>query len=140
MTTSERFIENPNGIIADSREKKQWLPKDSKQDLGDWKTYDEIAGYIQIMRQVYAGGHADWRMPTLDEAKKFYDASLTHKDFEGKDIHIDPKFVVGCAYWMWTSDLNDEGKAARLNLRNGEVDYKDKSEKNLNSTRLVRNA
>ncbi len=138
MTDSEQYIEESSGPITDTKSGLQWLPKDSKQDLGDWKNVDEINAYIRIMRQVYAGGCNDWRMPTTKEALTLFNKKVVQKDFEGKDIYISPLFVVSCAYKMWTSDINDEGKFCCLNLRTGEKEYVDKDERENNSTRLVR--
>jgi len=138
MTDSEQYIEEPSGAITDTKSGLQWLPKDAKQDLGGWKNLAEAGAYARIMNQVYAGGCSDWRLPTLEEALSLYNKEVTQKDFEGKDIHISPLFVVSCAYKIWTSETNDEGKTCCLNLRTGEKEFLDKEEQENNSARLVR--
>lgn len=138
MTDSIRYIEEPSGSITDTNTGLQWLPKDSKQDLGGWKNIQEVNAYIRIMNQVYAGGRSDWRLPTQKEALSLYNPDVVQKDLEGKDIHISPFFVVSCAYRIWTSDVNEDGKHCCLNLRTGEKMYLDKNERENNSARLVR--
>ncbi|PIQ97487.1 MAG: hypothetical protein COV67_03935 [Nitrospinae bacterium CG11_big_fil_rev_8_21_14_0_20_56_8] len=138
MDPLERFKDNPSGIITDTLNNRHWLPKDSKQDLGRWQSWHDISGYVRIMNQVYAGGHNDWRLPTLEEAQSLYGEAYVHTDFEGQEIHIHSAFVRGCAYLMWTSDVNESGQTARLNLREGVVDYVDKDTSDLMAARLVR--
>jgi hypothetical protein len=39
---------------------------------------------------------------------------------------------------MWTSDVSEDGKALCLDLRDGEAEYIDKTERERFATRLVR--
>lgn len=134
----ERFKDNPNGVITDRANNKGWLPKDAKQDMGKWVNWDEAQAYVRLMKQVYAGGFSDWRLPTRDEALSFYDENYSQIDFEEDIIHIHPLFVNKCSYYMWASDVNEEGKAFRINLRDGTTGYVDKSIRDLQTARLVR--
>ena len=122
MSQLERFHDNPSGVITDTKFKNQWLPKDSWGDLGQWRNFDEARSYALTMNQVYAGSYNDWRFPTREEAEGFYEETLSQKDWEGKDIHIHSLFVTQCAHYMWISETNDNQEAARINLRNGEVE------------------
>ena len=138
MNSKDRFHDNPSGVITDTLTHKNWLPKDSYQDLGKWSNWQEAQGYILLMKQVYAGGFSDWRMPTKDEALSLYDPETTALDFEEHPVHIPPVFVPRCAYYVWTRDVNEEGQALRLDLRDGSVEYVDKSNQELHATRLIR--
>ena len=138
MTESDRFIDNSSGILTDSKYKKNWLPKDSYGDLGQWRNYDEALAYVRTMNQVYAGGFSDWRLPTSQEAEEFYDEVYDHLDWEDEVIHISPLFVEKCSNFMWTSGNDEKQKACRINLRNKELEYIDPQTREHQSTRLVR--
>lgn len=137
---TDRFHDNPSGIINDTKYKTQWLPKDSWGDLGQWRTYDEALAYVRLMNQVYAGGFSDWRLPKKEEAENFYDPSLNQVDWDEEVIHIHKLFVTKCANFMWISETNNDGQqAGRINLRNGEVEFVDRNTREHQAARLVRN-
>ena len=137
MDSIERFKDNPSGIITEENTKQAWLPKDSYQDLGKWQSWDEVQQYIGLMNRVYAGGLNGWRLPTKDEALSLYVIDLSHKDWAGEEIHIHPFFVEKCSYYMWTSEVNDQGQVLHISLRDGSTEYIDKSERELQAARLT---
>ena len=138
MNQQNRFQDNSSGIITDTKYKKYWLPKDSWGDLGQWRNFDEARSYIQTMNQVYPGGFSDWRLPTREEAEKFYDPELGQKDWDDEAVHIDSLFVTKCANFMWTSETNDKQEVCRIDLRNGKVEFIDRNTRDHQSVRLVR--
>ncbi len=139
MEPMERFYDNPNMLVTDQFLNLNWLPKDSYQDLGRWMNWHEIHEYIRTMNSVYPGGHSDFRLPSGEEMKKFFDFHLTNSDWEGETIHVHPIFVNKCSYYIWTSDVNEEDKALRINLRDGVMEFMDKNERQFHATRLCRN-
>ena len=139
MEPTKRFHDNPNSLITDQLLNLNWLPKDSYQDLGRWMNWNELVQYTQTMNSVYPGGHCDFRIPSGEEMKIFFDFHLTNIDFEGETVQIDPVFVEKCSYYIWTSDVNENDKALRINLRNGVMEYIDKDTKESHATRLCRN-
>jgi hypothetical protein len=139
MTEQNRFHDNPSGVITDTKHKTQWLPKDSWGDLGQWRNYDAALAYVGLMKQVYAGGFSDWRLPTREEAENFYDEELTQVDWDGDVVHIHTLFVTKCAHFMWLKETNDDGQVGRINLRNGEVEFVDRNTLEHQSARLIRN-
>ncbi len=138
MTPSDRFKDNANGVITDSANKKAWLPKDAWLDLAKWSTWEDAQAYARLMNQIYAGGFSDWRLPTKEEALSFYDPELKQLDWEDKTVHIHPLFVGKCSYLIWTSDLDDNGNAFCLNLRDGSGKYIGKDAKEGQGARLIR--
>lgn len=138
MSAMDRFHDTPSGVITDTKYNKQWLPKDSWQDLGKWHSWGEVKLYIQTMNGVYAGGFSDWRLPTKEEALNFYDPDLVQTDWQDEIIHIHPVFVSKCACYLWTSEVNEQGQALRVNLRDGTAEFIDKSTQDQNAARLVR--
>ena len=139
MNKTERFHDNPNSLITDRLLNLSWLPKDSYQDLGRWMDWNELTQYVQTMNSVYPGGYSDYRIPSGEEMKKFCDFHLTNTDFEGETVHIHSVFVEKCSYWIWTSDVNEDDKALRINLRDGVMEYVDKASRDRHATRLCRN-
>ncbi len=138
MEHSDRYSDNAHGTITDSVDNKAWLPKDSWVDLGKWVDWEGAKGYARLMNQIYAGGFSDWRLPSKEEALSLYDADLKQKDWEDKVVHIHPLFVGKCSYRIWTSDLDDNGNAFCLNLRDGSGEHIDKSNKESYGARLIR--
>lgn len=138
MKPEDRFHDNPNGVINDTKNQLQWLPKDSWQDLGKWVDWEGALAYVKIMNQYYAGGFTGWRLPTKEEALSLYDENLSQPDWAGETIHIHPAFVRKAGYCLWVNDVDEEGRAMWLNLRDGSMEYVDKSTKEHHATRLVR--
>lgn len=138
MDAKDLYEDTPRGVIVDKKMNLEWLPKDTRGDLGKWVTWEEARMYVQTMRNVYAGGHADWRMPTKEEALSLFNEDLESKDWEDEIIHIHPAFVAKCGRTIWTSEANDEGQAVAVNLQDGSAEFVDKMEREGYTTRLVR--
>ncbi|KMP10783.1 hypothetical protein UR09_05215 [Candidatus Nitromaritima sp. SCGC AAA799-A02] len=138
MNDKKRFQDTASGAIRDTQNDTEWLPKDSYGDLGKWVTLQEALNYAQLMNQVYAGGHSDWRLPNREEALQLFDESLVQKDWEGNDIHIAPIFLTGCSNYMWISEKNDEGQALRIDLRNADLEFTDPMIRDHQGVRLIR--
>ncbi|MFQ5445132.1 MAG: DUF1566 domain-containing protein, partial [Nitrospinales bacterium] len=111
---NDRFHDNPNGVITDTQNQIEWLPKDSYLDLGCWRTWQDAKAYVLLMNQVYAGGHSDWRLPTGEEALALFDPQTKLVDWEGKEIHISTVFVPKCGHNIWTSDVNEDDQVLRV--------------------------
>lgn len=135
---SDRFRENPDGILTDIENQVEWLPKDSYLDLGAWRNWQGANAYKVLMNSVYAGGHSNWRLPTEEEAQGLYDPEMTLMDHKGKEVHIHPSFAPGCGYKIWTSEVNDKDEVLTMNLRSGKTEYVPKDKEEFQSTRLVR--
>ena len=78
-------------------------------------------------------------MPTPEEARSLYQPDLFCLDWEGETIHIPPVFVPKGGYYLWTSEVNDSGQALRINLRDGTEEFVDKTTRELQAVRGVRN-
>ncbi len=138
MTESDRFQDNSSGVISDNKYKKNWLPKDSFGDLGQWRNYNEAIGYLRLMNQVYAGGYSDWRLPTCQEVESLYDTAYDHLDWEDEIVHISTLFVNKCSNYLWTSEKDENQNVCRINLRNKELEYIDPGTRDHQAARLVR--
>jgi hypothetical protein len=137
--SKNRFQDTSRGVIQDTENSKEWLPKDSYGDLGKWVTWQESMDYVFLMNQVYAGGHADWRVPSKEEVLQLYDETLAQQDWEDNEIHIASLFVSGCSYYLWTGEKNDEGQVLRINLRTKDLEFVAPTIREHHGARLVRN-
>ena len=140
MSAKDRFQDNSSGIISDSQNNKQWLPKDSWQDLGVWRNWGEATEYARLMNQVYAGGHSDWHLPSREEALSLYNKEFSSKDWEEQEIHIHTVFVPMGSFKIWTSEVNDNGEVLVVCLRDGSTEFVDKGAQEHLAARLVRDA
>ena len=138
MTEQNRFQDNPSGVISDNKHKKNWLPKDSWGDLGQWRNYNESIAYARLMNQVYAGGYSDWRIPTKQEAEDLYDITCDSLDWENEIVHISTLFVTKCSTFIWTNDKDENQNVCRINLRNKELEFIDPNTRDQQAVRLIR--
>ena len=140
MTNQERFQDTARGVIMNTQNNSEWLPKDSYGDLGKWVTFQEGINYSQLMNQVYAGGQSDWRLPNREEVLQLYDKTLIQKDWEGNDIHIAPVFLASCSHYLWCNETNNDGHSMRIDLRNGDIEFINPGEREHHAARLIRNS
>jgi len=134
----DRFKDTARGVIEDTKNGNEWLPKDSYGDLGKWVNLQEGLNYAQLMNQVYAGGQSDWTLPNKDDLLDLYDKDLTQKDWEGNDVHIASAFLTNCSHYLWSSEKNNTGQHLRIDLRTGDLDFTDVEEKENHAVRLIR--
>jgi len=98
--SNERFIDNNDGTVTDTRTNLMWASADNMGDI-TWhnaKIYCEnppIAGYK----------YSDWRMPTVKELMTFlYIKGGTKRETDcGLNVRIHPAITLSCA-WVWSSE------------------------------------
>jgi len=61
VVAAERFVDNGDGTVTDTRRKIMW----QKSDNGNEVTFAEAQEYCKTLR---LGGYDDWRLPKADEA------------------------------------------------------------------------
>jgi hypothetical protein len=61
VVAAERFVDNGDGTVTDTRQKIMW----QKGDNGKEVTFTEAQEYCKTLR---LGGYADWRLPKAEEA------------------------------------------------------------------------
>jgi len=99
------LIDNRDGTLTDPATGLMWAQKDSYADLGKCLDWNQSVGYI---KDLSAGNHRDWRIPTIGELASIYDP--TQENVKGWDqnpeypLGLDRKFSDGAAYWYWSSD------------------------------------
>jgi hypothetical protein len=60
VVADERFVDNGDGTVTDTRRKIMW----QKGDNGKEVTFEEAQDYIKSLR---LGGYTDWRLPSPEE-------------------------------------------------------------------------
>lgn len=133
-----RFIKGDNGTIYDSMTSLTWKANDSYLDLEKEVSWDEAQEYAKQTNAEKFGGHADWRLPSAQEAVSLYDEEKLNKDFKSGDIHLDSIFPPGGGNTTWTSE--ERGKESQILFYvNGCPYWYDKNDKTIShAVRLVR--
>jgi len=104
MTEQERFIDNGDGTITDTRYNMMWLKQDSYQAKGKWCTWKGANKFTQKLNDEKFAGFDDWRLPKKTEARNLYEHESKNTDFNGDIIHIDLKFPEGCGFTYWCEE------------------------------------
>ena len=134
----DRFRDTARGVIEDTDNNTEWLPKDSYGDLGKWVNLQEGINYAQLMNQIYAGGQSDWSIPNKEDLLNLYVEEFNQKDWEGNDVHIAPSFLTNCSHYLWSSEKNSNGQNLRIDLRNGDIEFIDAEVRDHLAVRLIR--
>jgi hypothetical protein len=99
----ERFVDRGDGSLFDRQLDLVWATRDNEESLNWYDAQSWIESYE-------AGGHSDWRLPTLDEIESLYDASLpgytpgcTRTQLR---VRIPAAFRLSCGLF-WTSEDAD---------------------------------
>jgi hypothetical protein len=73
MADGERFIDNGNGTLTDTKYNKIWLKEDSYQMRGRWCTWKGAHKFVEMLNEQKFAGYEDWRVPTNQESRNLYD-------------------------------------------------------------------
>ena len=138
MAENTRFINNGDGSITDTHTGLVWGLEDSWQKEAKWVTWDEAVEHIRYMNTLKLAGHADWRLPSPEEAATLYLPDKINHDKYGNEIHIDPVFPEGCQASLWLYEPSTGNEAYFLDLRTGAMELKFKSIAGRMATRPVR--
>ena len=134
----DRFRDTARGVIEDTDNNSEWLPKDSYGDLGKWVNLQEGINYAQLMNQIYAGGQSDWSIPNKEDLLNLYVEEFNQKDWEGNDVHISSSFLTNCSHYLWSCEKNSNGQNLRIDLRNGDIEFIDSEVRDHLAVRLIR--
>jgi hypothetical protein len=70
VVAGERFVENGDGTVTDTRRRLMWQQGDNENDV----TFTEAQRYC---RNLTLGDHADWRLPKPEEGERAVALQLT---------------------------------------------------------------
>lgn len=105
-----RFIAYADGTVLDRQTNLMWAATDNGSDI-DWQ---KAKSYCENYR---GGGYTDWRMPTLGELAKLFDASKGYRSFCGLDVHLTELIQLSCNF-HWASERLGSN-AANFNFWDG---------------------
>ena len=134
---SQRFTDNGDDTITDTKTGLIWARKDSWQCDEQWLSWDEAEKYVEKLRYVSFGKTQDWRLPTRNEMASIYEPDKSNKDKYGKEIHLDPIFPEGSLAKNWSSEYNGND-AYTIDYSTGEVELLYKSKAGRMAVRIVR--
>lgn len=106
---TERFTDNQNGTLTDTRLGLMWQESYAYAESGNYFSWYEANKYIQKLNQEQLGGHDDWRLPDRLELVSLYEVGKTF-EWRGRtfELHIDPSFEFGYGsqFWTWRERLS----------------------------------
>ncbi len=106
MAEGERFVDNGDGTVTDTKYKLMWLKVDSYQKRGKWCSWKGAHKFVTRLNEKKLGGHEDWRLPKSQECRNLYDHDSKNYDFNDDIVHIDYAFPEGCGFTYWCIEEN----------------------------------
>jgi hypothetical protein len=99
---SARFTVDSKGAILDSSTGLMWQKTDSYLDGKKGMNWYQALEYVDGKNSEKFGGYNDWRLPTLEELKKIWDAKRPVESKDGDPIGLPEVFASGGSYYLWT--------------------------------------
>lgn len=109
---ANRFVASADGTVLDTGSGLMWAATDNGADI----SWPEAESFCAKFR---AGGHADWRLPTLTELDTLFDRTS-----ESRFKVFAPITLTGCC--PWTADTR-RNRARSIFFMTGEINTFDKS-------------
>jgi hypothetical protein len=106
INTDGRFIAYSDGTVLDKQTNLMWAAKDEWRDA----TREDAKRQCETYR---GGGYSDWRMPTLNELARLYDASV----YRHNSNHMTSLISLSCSN-IWASETRGS-KGAVFSFDNG---------------------
>ncbi|MFQ5483529.1 MAG: DUF1566 domain-containing protein [Nitrospinaceae bacterium] len=103
---AERFTENGDNTVTDTKFKLMWTREDSYLMRGKWCNWMGANKFIAWLNEQKFAGHDDWRLPKSQECRNLYDHDSKNMDFNGDIVHIDYVFPEGCGFTYWCKEEN----------------------------------
>jgi hypothetical protein len=104
----DRFVDHADGTVTDNRTGLMWATKDNGSPI-NWPSA------LYYCQKFNAGGHTDWRLPTIAELKSLYDPGVANQNG-----YYLPILISTSAQSCWASETRGN-KAARFNFTFGNV-------------------
>jgi len=97
-----QFVDNGDETISDAHNNLMWKRSDSFSEYGYGINWFEANDYIEELNEKKFAGYDDWRLCSFDEAKRLFAFTVSNRDKDGAEIHIDPQFAEGGGHNTWT--------------------------------------
>jgi len=137
---NNRFIDNKDGTISDSKTGLMWTQNDSFLHSGHWINWPEAKAYINNLNKKGYANYFDWKLPTTRELKTLYDGKKVNSSQVGREmkIHIDPLFGKNGSGSLWSMNENGRHNAFGIVFNTGDVFSANKYSRSRKATRGVR--
>ena len=105
---TQRFTDNKDGTISDSKTGLMWMKNDSYLHSGHWLNWYEAKTYIKNLNETGFANYFDWQYPTIRQLKTLFDANKLNSAQVGREmkIHTDPLFGKKGSGSLWSGDEN----------------------------------
>jgi|TARA_B110000467_G_C18293533_1_gene466379 hypothetical protein len=127
MSDSERYVDNQDETITDTKTGLIWAKEDSWLKEKRWVSWDEAAEYAHHLNDLALGGYNSWHLPNIEEGTSIIWKEAANKDKYGKDIKLNPVFPEGPQARMWLHEPMSGSDSHFIDLTTGELDTKYKS-------------
>lgn len=139
--SDERFIDNGDGTLTDTKYNLMWLKQDSYQMRGRWCSWKGAQKFAAFLNEQKFAGYDDWRVPKSQECRNLYDHDSKNSDLNGDIVHIDYKFPEGCGSTYWCiEEKGIDGMAYNFYSDRGYPVRKKASEEYQMSCRAIRSS
>lgn len=99
IDNTNQFVENGDDTVTDTKTGLMWAARDNGSDI-------DADGAKRYCEKYRGGGYADWRLPTVKEARSLYDAKFTRyapcDDDPRNPLHLTTRIHVTC-HSVWAS-------------------------------------
>ena len=140
LIESQRYINNMDGTITDSKTGLMWMKNDSYLHSGHWLNWYEAKAFIKKLNEKGFANYFDWQYPTTRELKTLFDADKLNSAQVGREmkIHTDPLFGKRGSGSLWSADENGMYNAFGVVFNTGDVFSANKKSRSRKATRAVR--
>ena len=135
-----RYLDNDDGTITDTKTGLMWMKKDSYLHSGHWLNWHEVHDYVRQLNDERFAQHSDWQLPTREELKTLYESEKINSSQVGSEmkIHTDPIFEKNGTGSLWSSEANGNYNAFGVVFNTGAVFNSNKKSRSRKATRAVR--
>lgn len=135
-----RYIDNDDGTITDTKTNLMWMKKDSYLHSGHWHSWPEVHDYVQQLNDEGFAQYIDWQLPTTKELKTLYEPEKTNSSQAGTEmkIHSDPIFGKNGSGSLWSGEKNGRYNAFGVVFNTGAIFNSNKKSRSRKATRAVR--
>ena len=137
---SQRYLDNMDGTITDSKTGLMWMKNDSYLHSGHWLNWYEAKAFIKQLNEKGFANYFDWQYPATRELKTLFDADKLNSAQVGREmkIHTDPLFGKRGSGSLWSADENGMYNAFGVVFNTGDVFSANKKSRSRKATRAVR--
>jgi len=137
---NNRYLDNDDGTITDTKTGLMWVKKDSYLHSGHWLNWHEVHDYVRQLNDEGFAQHSDWQLPTREELKTLYESEKINSSQVGSEmkIHTDPIFEKNGTGSLWSGEANGRYNAFGVVFNTGAVFNSNKKSRSRKATRAVR--